>query len=102
MIYASGKEGRKEKVTYPKIPWIDQKCIFHMLANTHKLAQHKRRIIRPALGNHKLHAGGIHPVPERRDHSKVSYTQQSIKFVFLQGLVATIYLFVNTKGKGGG
>jgi hypothetical protein len=59
-----------------------------MLADTHELAQDERRVVRPALRDHKLHAGSIHPIPEGRDHSKVSHTQQGIKFILLQGLVA--------------
>lgn len=78
------------KPTYPEIPWINQKRIFHMLADTHEFAQDKRRIICPTLGDNKFHTGGVHPVPERRNHREVSYAQQGVEFVFLQCLVATI------------
>lgn len=82
--------------TYTEIPGIDQKCIFHMLADSHELTQHERRIICFALRDHKFHAGGVHPVPEGCDHSKVSHAQQSVEFVFLQCLVAVIHSWLGS------
>jgi hypothetical protein len=58
-----------------------------MLADAHELAQHERRFIRSALGDHKLHAGGVHPVPKWGDHSQVGRAQQGVEFIFLQCLV---------------
>ena len=74
--------------THTEIPRVHLQRIRHVLADTHELAQDEGRTLSALLRDHELHRGRVHPVPEGRDHSKVCSTQQRVKFILSEGLVA--------------
>jgi hypothetical protein len=75
--------------TYAKVPWVDEKGIFHVLADAHELTENYRALLCRVLRNHKFHAGGVHTITQRGDDSEICHTEESVELVLLQTLVAT-------------
>jgi len=61
--------------------------MFHGLADAHELAENAWALICPLLSNDELHTCGVHAVPKRCYHSKISNTEKGIKLVLFQRLV---------------
>ena len=66
--------------------------MFHSLADAHELAENAWALICPLLSNDKLHTRGVHAVPKRCYHSKISNTEKSIKLVLFQRLMTRNFI----------
>lgn len=78
----------ESRSTNPEIPGVHQQSILHVLADSHKLTQNARALVRLLLCDDELHARGVHSVAQRRNNSKVGYAEERVELVLFQCLVA--------------